>query len=478
MNKNCFLRGVMVGKMLKARNAGAAVPVEVSAPSSAADYDKSSFLAGLAVGMSTRGALRWPSVASIIYTRESSTDEMLMELYLLDKQGALSVPKLPGMTRLQAWMDDNGFTNISQYATAKDAFKSTIAWTFYRQEIVEMAYDDSTDYPVDMSNSIRGPERYQFDKQAWFYVSNISTLTAALSKSPTIEKTSNKISATYTTTDNATYCSNIAGNGGAIYYADNFPLGKYRLTFISATISPKPDRAENLDPAIFMYVKNHSIEVRPGESQEIIIDSFDELIDIGADSKPLYHQLALHFWFSKFLGSQTISVATNTSYTYSFEFKLELIEKFPYSSDDNAILTDVLDVADSSQLYYLSNDSGETLKPMLMIDQNKQFIRDRDKVRILGGKVSPDIKYPADNIVQINGEMSIDVEGSTANDEYIYTFTEASGLDTVETTMPIESVRYEFGVGIAVRIYGSEIGAKGSKPSNINIFTVRRRELS
>ena len=57
MNKNCFLKGVITGKALKNRNtvANAAGSNVVPSPVSALDYDKSSFLAGLSVGMGLKG---------------------------------------------------------------------------------------------------------------------------------------------------------------------------------------------------------------------------------------------------------------------------------------------------------------------------------------------------------------------------------------------------------------------------------------
>lgn len=57
MNKNCFFKGVLTGRALKARNivANAAGSNVVLSPVSALNYDKSSFLAGLSAGMSLKG---------------------------------------------------------------------------------------------------------------------------------------------------------------------------------------------------------------------------------------------------------------------------------------------------------------------------------------------------------------------------------------------------------------------------------------
>lgn len=57
MDKNCFFKGVLTGRALKARNteASAAWSNVVLSPVSALNYDKSSFLAGLSVGMSLKG---------------------------------------------------------------------------------------------------------------------------------------------------------------------------------------------------------------------------------------------------------------------------------------------------------------------------------------------------------------------------------------------------------------------------------------
>lgn len=57
MNKNCFFRGVLTGRALKARSTGANATGSnvVLSPVSALNYDKSSFLAGLSVGMGLKG---------------------------------------------------------------------------------------------------------------------------------------------------------------------------------------------------------------------------------------------------------------------------------------------------------------------------------------------------------------------------------------------------------------------------------------
>lgn len=57
MNKNCFFKGILTGRALKARNTGgnAAGSNVVLSPVSALNYDKSSFLAGLSVGMGLKG---------------------------------------------------------------------------------------------------------------------------------------------------------------------------------------------------------------------------------------------------------------------------------------------------------------------------------------------------------------------------------------------------------------------------------------
>lgn len=57
MDKNCFFKGVLTGRALKARNTGgnAAESNVVLSPVSALNYDKSSFLAGLSAGMGLKG---------------------------------------------------------------------------------------------------------------------------------------------------------------------------------------------------------------------------------------------------------------------------------------------------------------------------------------------------------------------------------------------------------------------------------------
>lgn len=57
MDKNCFVKGVLTGRALKARNTGAnaAGSNVVLSPVSALNYDKSSFLSGLSVGMGLKG---------------------------------------------------------------------------------------------------------------------------------------------------------------------------------------------------------------------------------------------------------------------------------------------------------------------------------------------------------------------------------------------------------------------------------------
>lgn len=57
MDKNCFFKGVLTGRALKAQNTGANATGSnvVLSPVSALNYDKSSFLAGLSAGMSLKG---------------------------------------------------------------------------------------------------------------------------------------------------------------------------------------------------------------------------------------------------------------------------------------------------------------------------------------------------------------------------------------------------------------------------------------
>lgn len=57
MDKNCFLKGVITGRALKNRNTAAYTEGSnvVSSPVSALNYDKSSFLSGLSVGMGLKG---------------------------------------------------------------------------------------------------------------------------------------------------------------------------------------------------------------------------------------------------------------------------------------------------------------------------------------------------------------------------------------------------------------------------------------
>lgn len=57
MDKNCFFKGVLTGRALKARNTGAnaAGSNVVLSPVSALNYDKSNFLAGLSAGMGLKG---------------------------------------------------------------------------------------------------------------------------------------------------------------------------------------------------------------------------------------------------------------------------------------------------------------------------------------------------------------------------------------------------------------------------------------
>ena len=57
MDKNCFLKGVITGRALKNRNTAAYTEGSnvVSSPVNALNYDKSSFLSGLSVGMGLKG---------------------------------------------------------------------------------------------------------------------------------------------------------------------------------------------------------------------------------------------------------------------------------------------------------------------------------------------------------------------------------------------------------------------------------------
>lgn len=438
MDKNCFVKGVMAGKMLKTRSVGTPASAVSVAPSSAAGYDKASFLAGLAVGMSTQGALRWAALLGVISTRVSSTDEMLVELYILDMLGKLVVPKVPGMTALQKWLKEENFTDPSEYAERRKKFGQEIAWYFYKKGYKLSAYS-GVDLPIkikDMISIISGDST-----GCWKYFPYGSSYG---------EQQVAKI-----TSDGSTIGSNIRAKftmpetipGGLIgdftikITCKALPRGKYRLSCVSAqACTPAPlanadglwagiqlQHPYNADPGYTVtketagveYNSYNTIMVRgfpPGNYIE-----FDTEVN-GAEFSFL--ACAISSGRSEttipnsYLGRE-IKFAPNTTYTASVEYSLELLEIYDPIPEEKASLADVLKAADRSGLYYQSITDGKTLLPMLLIDNDPVAIRDIEKIKIDGnGEVHPDVKHPAKNYRDGKTDGAMEASAENADAEY------------------------------------------------------------
>lgn len=449
MDKNCFVKGIMAGKMLKTRSVGTPASAVSVAPSSAAGYDKASFLAGLAVGMSTQGALRWAALLGVISTRASSTDEMLVELYILDMLGKLVVPKLPGMTALQKWLKGESFTDPSEYAERRKKFGEEIAWHFYEKGFKLSAYS-GVDLPlkikdmtsIGLSNSSGSWKYFPYgssygEQEVASIADDGSTLGANVRSKFTMPET---------------IPGGLIGDNTIKIKCGVLPRGKYRLSCVSAqACTPAPlSNADGLWAGIQLQhpynkdpgytVTKETAGVKHNSYNTIMIRGFPPGNYIEFDTKvngaefsfyvcPISSSRTETTMPNSYLGRE-IKFAPNTTYTASVEYSLELLEIYDPIPEENASLTDVLKAADRSGLYYQSITAGKTLLPMLLIDNDPVTIRDIEKIKIDGnGEVHPDVKYSAKEYYESKGSTSLYVQADNDDPEYKRVFKWSDKVD-------------------------------------------------
>ena len=407
----------MTGKMLKTRSVGTPASTVSVAPSSAAGYDRASFLTGLAVGMSTQGALRWAALLGVISTRVSSTDEMLVELYILDMLGKLVVPKVPGMTALQKWLKDESFTDPSEYAERRKKFGQEIAWYFHKKGFKLSAYS-GVDLPIKIKSmtSIRSGDSSGY----WKYFPYGSSygeqeVASIISDGSTI---GSNVRAKFTMPE--TIPGGLIGDFTLKITCGVLPRGKYRLSCVSAqACTPAPlsnadglwagiqlQHPYNADPGY--TVTKETAGVKYNSYNTIMIRGFPPGNYIEFDTEVNGAEFSFYVCSissgryetsipNSYLGRE-IKFAPNTTYTASVEYSLELLEIYDPIPDEKASLADVLKAADRSGLYYQSITDGKTLLPMLLIDNDPVTIRDIERTKIDGnGKINPDVKHSAKN---------------------------------------------------------------------------------
>lgn len=438
MDKNCFVKGVMAGKMLKTRSVGTPASAVSVAPSSAAGYDKASFLAGLAVGMSTQGALRWAALLGVISTRVSSTDEMLVELYILDMLGKLVVPKVPGMTALQKWLKEENFTDPSEYAERRKKFGQEIAWYFYKKGFKLSAYN-GVDLPLkikDMISIISGDSSGYWKYFPYGSSYGEKDVASIVSDGSTI---GSNVRSKFTMPE--TIPGGLIGDFTLKITCKALPRGKYRLSCISAqACTPAPlanaaglwagiqlQHPYNADPGY--TVTKETAGVKYNSYNTIMIRGFPPGNYIEFDTKVNGAEFSFLVCSissgrdetsipNSYLGRE-IKFAPNTTYTASVEYSLELLEIYDPIPDEKASITDVLKAADRSGLYYQSITDGKTLLPMLLIDNDPATIRDIEKTKIDGnGEVYPDVKHSAKNYRDDKNDGSMESLAENDDPEY------------------------------------------------------------
>lgn len=503
MDKNCFIEGVMAGKMLKTRSVGTPASAASVAPSSAAGYDKASFLAGLAVGMSTQGALRWAALLGVISTRASSTDEMLVELYILDMLGKLIVPKLPGMTTLQKWLTEESFTDPSEYAERRKKFGKEIAWYFYEKGFKLSAYG-GVDLPLkikDMTSiGLSG------SSGSWKYFPYGSSygeqeVASIISDGSTI---GSNLRAKFTMPE--TIPGGLIGDFTVKITCKVLPRGKYRLSCVSAqACTPAPlanadglwagiqlQHPYNADPGY--TVTKETAGVKYNSYNTIMIRGFPPGNYIEFDTKVNGAEFSFYVCSisssrdetsipNSYLGRE-IKFAPNTTYTASVEYSLELLEIYDPIPDEKASLADVLKAADRSGLYYQSITDGKTLLPMLLIDNDPVTIRDIERTKIDGnGEVHPDVKHSAKNYREDKNDASLNVRVENDDPEYKRVFKWSEYVDGKfeehEKLSVVESCYYRFTSekvypSPVFYLYGTEKDNKGSSVSDSFYVGIRR----
>ena len=492
MDKNCFVKGVMAGKMLKTRSAGTPASAVSVAPSSAAGYDKASFLAGLAVGMSTQGALRWPALLGTVETRESTFDELLVELYILDMLGKLVVPKLPGMTALQKWLKDTNFTDPSEYAERLEKFGPEIAWYFYKKYVNMNAYV-GIDLPAKITkmSSIVSNDSHN----GWKYFPYGSSY--GEQKVATISDNGSKLGSLLASkfTMPETVPGGLIGDKTVKFTVSALPKGKYRLSCLSAQpCTPPPlSNADGLWAGIQLQhpynkdpgytVTKATAGVKYNSYNTIMIRGFPPGNYIEFETKTPGAEFVFFVCSISSSRSETsqpnsylgreIKFAPNTEYTASVEYSLELLEITEPLPDENASLADVLKVADSSGLYYhMTKNDEQALLPMLLIDNDPVTVRDRDKTRAHGhGVVTPDIKHAASNYKEEKGEYELLSTADNADSGYIILFD--------KTVSAVKSAEHRYvptrqGGYISITLTGEEKDDKGMYLKSSMGLQVRR----
>lgn len=503
MDKNCFVKGIMTGKMLKTRSVGTPASAVSVAPSSAAGYDKASFLAGLAVGMSTQGALRWAALLGVTSTRVSSTDEMLVELYILDMLGKLVVPKLPGMTALQKWLKDESFTDPSEYAERRKKFGEEIAWHFYERGFKLSAYNGA-DLPLkikDMTSLGTNDSSHYwkyFPYGSSYGEQNVapigddgSTLGANVRSVFTMPET---------------IPGGLIGDFTVKITCNVLPRGKYRLSCVSAqACTPAP--LANADGLWAGIQLQHPYNADPGytvtkETAGVKYNSYNTIMVRGfppgnyIEFDTNVNGAEFSFYVCSISSSRTettipnsylgqeIKFAPNTRYTASVEYSLELLEIYDPIPEEKASLADVLKAADRSGLYYQSDEDTRTLLPMLLIDDDPVTIRDVERIKIdENGNVRPDVKHSAKNYKEDRNNISLHVQAENADPEYKRVFQWVEIVDgkweTHEKLSAVTSCYYHFnsekvspvsGFGL----YATEKNNKGSAVREEFGFYIRR----
>lgn len=449
MDKNCFVKGVMVGKMLKTRSVGTPASAASVAPFSAAGYDKASFLAGLAVGMSTQGALRWAALLGVISTRVSSTDEMLVELYILDMLGKLVVPKLPGMTALQKWLKEESFTDPSEYEDRRKKFGQEIAWYFYGKGRKLSAYS-GVDLPLKIKDmtSLRSGDSSGY----WKYFPYGSSYGEQEVASITSDGSTIGSNVRVKFTMPETIPGGLIGDFTVKITCGVLPRGKYRLSCVSAQpCTPPPlSNADGLWAGIQLQhpynkdpgytVTKETAGVKYNSYNTIMVRGFPPGNYIEFDTKVNGAEFSFYVCSissgrsetsipNSYLGRE-IKFAPKTTYTASVEYSLELLEIYDPIPEEKASLPDVLKAADRSGLYYQSITDGKTLLPMLLIDNDPVTIRDIEKTEIDGnGEVHPDVKHSAKEYYESKDSTSLYVRADNDDLEYKRVFKWSDKVD-------------------------------------------------
>lgn len=493
----------MAGKMLKTRSVGIPASAASVAPSSAAGYDKASFLAGLAVGMSTQGALRWPALLGVGSTRASSTDEMLVELYILDMLGKLVVPKLPGMTDLQKWLKEESFTDPSEYADRRKKFGEEIAWHFYERGFKLSAYNGA-DLPLkikDMTHLGSGDS-----SSSWKYFPYGSSYgeQKVASIGDDGSTPGSNVRSVFTMPD--TIPGGLIGDRTVKVTCGVLPRGKYRLSCVSAqACTPAPlanadglwagiqlQHPYNADPGY--TITKQTAGVKYNSYNTIMIRGFPPDNYIEFDTKVNGAEFSFYVCSissgrsettipNSYLGRE-IKFAPNTRYTASVEYSLELLEIYDPIPEENASLADVLKAADRSGLYYQSITEEKTLLPMLLIDNDPATIRDVERTKISeNGDVRPDVKHSAKNYKEDRNNTSLNVQVENDDSEYKRVFKWVETVDGKweihEKLSAVASCYYKFtsekiSSFSAFGLYATEKDNKGSSVVNSFALEIRR----